>query len=315
MSGRKWALGGLAGAVALAWGVWSIRAQPSAAGGKPPAIVNGEAIAQADLEAAQRALGPMPLQLPEAQRRLYQGQLLSGLIDLTLMRQFLARNNVPVDGNEVNRKMAEMDAALKKQGKSLADLCREHNQTEEQVRAQVAQHVQWETYARQHVSDAELEQYYMVNKDFFDRTTVRCSHILLLLPATATESERAQARAKLADLRGQILAGKVDFGEAAKVHSQGPTKDKGGDLGFLPRKFVAEEPFARAAFALQVGQVSDVVETDVGLHLIKVTDRKPGPASEYAKIKDVVWQICLQDMAVQVLAQERKTAKIEVNLQ
>ncbi len=315
MSGRRWTFGGLAGAVALAWGVGGIGAQPPAAGGKAPAIVNGEVITQADLEAALRVAGPTPVQLPEAQRKMFHAQVLGALIDQALMRQFLARNNVPVDVNEVNRKLAETDALLRKQGKSLQDLYREHNQTEDQVRSQFAMHLQWQTYARQHLTDAEVEQYYKDYKDFFDRVTVRCSHILLHLPANATESERSQARAKLADLRAQILAGKVDFAEAAKTHSQGPTADKGGDLGFILRKWVVEEPFARAAFALQVGQVSDVVETEFGLHLIKVTDRKPGQPTDYAQIKEQVLQICIEDMYFTVLTQQRRAAKIETNLQ
>jgi peptidyl-prolyl cis-trans isomerase C len=314
MSGRTWTFGGLAGAVALAWGVGGIGAQPPAAG-KPPAVVNGEAITQTDLEAALRQAGPTAVQMTDAQRRQFHTQVLGALIDQALMRQFLVRSNVPVDGNEVNRKLGEMDAALKKQGKSLQDVCREHNQTEEQVRALCAQHIQWQTYARQHLTEADVEQYYREYKDFFDRVTVRCSHILLRLPANATETERGQARAKLADLRAQVLAGKVDFAEAAKAHSQGPTADKGGDLGFILRKWVVEEPFARTAFAMQVGQVSDVVETEFGLHLIKVTDRKPGQASDFARIKEEVTQICIEDMAMTVLNQQRQAAKIEVNMQ
>jgi parvulin-like peptidyl-prolyl isomerase len=314
MSGRKWTFGGLAGAVALAWGVGGLTAQPPAAGSKPPAVVNGEAISQADLEAALRQAGPTPVQLPEAQRKQLVGQALGYLIDQALMRQFLARNGVAVDANEVNRKVAEMEAALRTQKKTLQDFCRETNQTEEQLRTGIGGHVQWQTYARQHLTEADVEQFYKDNKDFFDRTTVRASHILLRLPATATESERAQARAKLTELRGQILAGKADFAEAAKAHSQCPTAEKGGDLGFILRKWMVEEPFARTAFALPVGQVSDVVETEFGLHLIKATDRKPGQPSDYSKIKEQVVEICIQDLFFNVLAQQRKAAKVEVNL-
>jgi peptidyl-prolyl cis-trans isomerase C len=314
MSGRKWMAGALAVAVALAWGVWHTKAQPPAAGAKPVAVVNGEGIPMAELEAALRQAGPTVVQMPEAQKKQVQVQALGFLIDKALMRQFLTRNNVPVDPTEVNRKVAEMEAGLKKAGKTLQDWCRDSNQTEQQVRELIAGEVQWHTYARQHLTEADVEQFYKDNKDFFDRTTVRASHILLRLPATATESERAQARAKLADLRAQILAGKVDFAEAAKTHSQCPSAEKGGDLGFILRKWMVDESFARAAFAVPAGQVSDIVETDFGLHLIKVTERKPGEASDYAKIKEQVADICIQDLAMNVLAAQRKAAKVEVNL-
>src|SRR5262249_35046207 len=96
--------------------------------------------------------------------------------------------------------------------------------------------------------------------------------------------------------------------------SQGPTADKGGDLGYVPRKWMVEEPFARAAFAMEAGQVSDVVETEFGLHLIKVTDRKAGPGSDFAKIKEDVLHVCIEDMYMNLLGQLRKSAKIEINL-
>jgi peptidyl-prolyl cis-trans isomerase C len=75
-----------------------------------------------------------------------------------------------------------------------------------------------------------------------------------------------------------------------------------------------EEPFARAAFALKVGEISDVVQTEYGMHLIKVTDRKPGQPSDYAKIKDEVLEFCAGEMRMALVAQQRKTARIEINL-
>ena len=86
------------------------------------------------------------------------------------------------------------------------------------------------------------------------------------------------------------------------------------DIGLFPRKFVVQETFAAAAFALKVGEVSDVVQTDYGLHLIKVTDRKQGEQSEFNKIKEEVQSICASEMWQAVLAEQRKAAKIEINL-
>jgi parvulin-like peptidyl-prolyl isomerase len=297
--------------VALPW--TSALAQPPA-GKRPPAIVNGEVVSQAELDAAIRQAGPTPMQGTEAQRRQLQMQALGFLIDQALIRQFLARNAKPVATAEVEKQLAEMEAGLRKQGKTLQDLCREANQTEAQLKMTVARQLQWYAYAKQQITEPELQQYYRENKDLFDRTTVRVSHILFTLPTTATESERAQARARLTDLRAQILAGKMDFAQAAKSHSQGPTADKGGDLGYIPRKWVVEEPFARAAFAMEAGQVSDVVETEFGLHLIRVTDRKAGPPSDYTKVREDVLNVCIEDMYVNLLTQLRKGAKIEINL-
>jgi parvulin-like peptidyl-prolyl isomerase len=75
-----------------------------------------------------------------------------------------------------------------------------------------------------------------------------------------------------------------------------------------------EEPFAKAAFALKVGDISDVVQTDFGYHLIKVTDRKAGTASDFNKIKEEVREMLVEELRVQILAEQRQTAKVEINL-
>jgi peptidyl-prolyl cis-trans isomerase C len=312
MSGRKWTLGGLAGAAALACGVWQTMAQAQPAGSKPAAVVNGEPIPVADLENALRQAGPALAHLTEAERKQLPMQALGMLIDKAIMRQFLARNHAPVDANEVNLKLAELQDALAKQGKTIQDFCSESNQTVEQIREGFADMIQWHAYARLHLKEADVEQFYKDNKDLFDRTSVRISQIVVRVPAPMTPSERAQLRARLEELRRQILAGTITFAEAARTHSQCPFGDKDGDLGFITRKWMVEEPVARAAFALQVGQVSDIVESDMGLHLIKVTDRKAGPPSDYAQIKYQVADVCIEDLRLTILEQERKTAKIEI---
>src|SRR5439155_5908089 len=122
--------------------------------------------------------------------------------------------------------------------------------------------------------------YYDANKVFFDKVFVRASHILLKIAPNAAPAERQAATAKLQAIRQQILAGKLDFAKAAQQYSDCPSKTNGGDIGPFPYKFAVLEPFARAAFAMKVNDVSDVVATDFGLHLIKVTNRDNGTPSE-----------------------------------
>ena len=89
---------------------------------------------------------------------------------------------------------------------------------------------------------------------------VRASHILV-----QTEEEAK-------DLLAKIKEG-ADFGELAKEHSLCPSKRDGGDLSFFGRGMMVK-PFEDAAFDLEVGQVSEPVETQFGWHLIKLTDKK-----------------------------------------
>jgi parvulin-like peptidyl-prolyl isomerase len=314
MSGRKWTLRVLSGAAALAFGVGQTTAQSLSGGSKPAAVVNGEVITRADLDAALRQAGPAMAHLTEAERKQLPMKALGVLIDQALLRQFLTRNHVQVDAGEVNLKMAELEHALAGQGQTLQDFCRESRQTVEQIRMGFADMLGWQAYARLHLKETDVEQFYKDNKDLFDRTTVRVSHILVRLPASMTASERARLRSRLEDMRRQILAGQLSFAEAARTHSQCPLADKNGDLGFITRRWMIEEPLARAAFSLQVGQVSDIIETEAGLHLVEVTDRKPGPPSDYAREKYQVADAYLEDLRFTILEQQRKAAKIEIYL-
>jgi len=305
---------GLAGAVA--WVILAgsaIQANPPAPN-RPAATVNGEVITFAQLEPMLKVYGSVTLELPEAQRRELQREALASLIDELLLDQFLRKYVPPASSVEVNRKMAELASGLKKNKQSLADFCRESHQTEAQIRVNLTLSLRWAAYASQHVGDAELQRYYNEFQDFFNRVTVRASHIVLRVGPKTSPSEKNAAQAKLLDLRNQIVSGKLDFAAAARMYSQCPTATTGGDVGSFPRKFVVDENFARAAFAMQVGEISGVVQTDFGLHLIKVTERKPGQPSDFSKIKNDVKEIYLDDMRLSILAQLRKEAKIEIHL-
>ena len=76
-----------------------------------------------------------------------------------------------------------------------------------------------------------------------------------------------------------------DFSELAKKDSECPSKTKGGDLGYFRRGQMVK-PFEDVAFSLKPGEVSGVVETDFGFHIIKVTDKKPATTVSYEEVKD-----------------------------
>ncbi len=321
MSKGTWVGGALLGAAWLACAAGSLWAQaPQARGAAPAAartvaVVNGEVITAADLDNMLRQAGPTAVQVPDAERRKMQMEALSMLIDEKLMVQFLNKNAPPVSAAEVSQEIAKLAEGQKKLNKTMEDFYRNTNQNEAQLRATLTLLLQWGHYAQARITEADLQRYYQEYRDFFDKVTVRASHIMLRLSPTSSPAEVEEARKKLLALRAQILARQVDFAEAAKKYSQCPlSTSNGGDLGFFPRKWVMDEAFSRAAFALPVGEVSDLVRTEFGLHLIKVVERKPGEKSEYAKIKEDVREFYAEELRQSLLQEQRKTAKIEVHM-
>jgi parvulin-like peptidyl-prolyl isomerase len=314
MKARTWVLHGLASAAALLVVASGAPAQTETKGAKPIAVVEGMPITFAEVEAVLKQAPPTPAPLTEVQRKQMQMEAVGMLIDDILLEKFLRKNGPTIPVAEVDKRVAELADSLKKQGKTLQDFCKDTAQTDAQLRSNILTMMQWGGYVKDHVTEADLKKYYDDYKDYFDRVGVRASHIVLRVPPTAPEQERADAKAKLQALRQDIVAGKVEFAEAAKKNSQCSSAPAGGDIGYFPRKLAVEEAFGKAAFALKVGEVSDVVQTDYGMHLIKVTDRKPGQPSDYTKIKEEVRELYVVEMRQGLLEQLRKTAKVEVNL-
>ncbi len=314
MSMRTRILAGLVSAATVA--CWTSAApaqapaQSPAAQDKVIATVNGSPITMAELDFVLKKAGPKATAPTEAQKREMQLEALTMLIDDQLMRDFLRKKGPEVDLGDVNKQMAELVEGLKKDKKTLADFLKEQNQTEAQLREDISGWLRWNAFIKKTVTEDDLKKYYDESKDFFDRVTVRASHIVLRISPEAPAEEQKAIKAKLEGWRKDIVEGKADFAQIAKQNSQCTSAPNGGDIGFFPRKLAVEEPFAKAAFALKVNEVSQVVQTDLGYHLIKVTERKAGTPSDFAKIKDEVRELFVEELRMQILAEQRRTAKV-----
>jgi parvulin-like peptidyl-prolyl isomerase len=120
-----------------------------------------------------------------------------------------------------------------------------------------------------------VNDFYQKNPTQFQQAErVRASHILVGFPENADEAARNQARAKAAEILKDVKAGK-DFAALAKQHSSDPGSGaQGGDLGYFQQGQMVP-PFDKAAFSMQPGQTSDLVESQFGVHIIRVVDRQP----------------------------------------
>src|SRR5205807_2736949 len=130
MRGHLTSLGIAGGLAILALWASQTLAQAPSSSAKPAAIVNGEPISMAELEAVVRAQGPTAVKPTEQQHKQLRRELLEMLMDDLIMQQFLRVNAPRVDSAAVDKKIAELAEGMKKQGKTLADYYRETGQSE-----------------------------------------------------------------------------------------------------------------------------------------------------------------------------------------
>jgi peptidyl-prolyl cis-trans isomerase C len=201
------------------------------------------------------------------------------LVDQEVVRQAAERAGVPVEESEVDAGVAKLRSVFKTPEAYAARLEAEGFNEEsyrKHVRGMIAaaKYLDGIREAVPPVTDAELAEYYRQNER---RLTfpeeVRLRQILLLWNPSGKPDDRAAVRARMAPILEQARAG-ADFAELARRHSEDSTAKAGGDTGFIRR---GENPpaFDNAAFALATGEVSGMVETHLGVHVIRLEERRP----------------------------------------
>jgi peptidyl-prolyl cis-trans isomerase D len=159
------------------------------------------------------------------------------------------------------------------------------------------------------VSDTDVQDYYDLHRDEFAKPEeVQARHILFELSESAADDEKAKVRAQAQEVLAKAKAGE-DFAALATQHSQDPgSKDKGGDLGFFTRGQMVP-PFEEAAFTLEPGAISDLVESTFGLHIIKVEAKHAAetPTVEQVRpqIVDAIKQARAKDVAAERAGADR----------
>ena len=146
------------------------------------------------------------------------------------------------------------------------------------------------------VSAKDIKTYYAANPGYFKQAEqMRASHILITVDLKADRTQRSKARKRIEDIERRVQKGE-DFSALAREFSECPSSERGGDLGYFGRGQLVK-PFEDAAYALNQGEVSPVVETSYGYHVIKVFDRKPKRIISYEDAKESIAR-CLRNQEV-----------------
>jgi peptidyl-prolyl cis-trans isomerase D len=158
------------------------------------------------------------------------------------------------------------------------------------------------------VNEADVRTYYEQNRERFGtKEERRASHILISVPSGAPAAEREKAREKAQGLLAEVKKASGSFAEIARKNSQDPgSAEKGGDLDFVTRGSMVK-PFEDAMFALKKGEISDLVETEFGYHIIQLNDIKPGVVPPFEQVRAKVEDEVRSQQATQEFAKAAET--------
>jgi peptidyl-prolyl cis-trans isomerase C len=246
--------------------------------------------------------------------------VLDELVTYTVLSQETRARNVAVTDVEVDSAVKQMRArmgtdedfkkALDARGMTLDKL-----KADTKVDISINKMVEAEVATQPPPTDAQVRDFYDKNPDKFKQDeAVRASHILFRVEENADAATKKKVMDEAQGVLKQARGG-ADFAELAKKHSADGSAAQGGDLNFFTRGQMVP-PFDQAAFAMKPGEISDIVTTQFGYHIIKVTERRPPSTVPFEqvseRIKEFLTQQQKQQKADGFIQGLKQKAKIEV---
>ncbi|HET6278258.1 MAG TPA: peptidylprolyl isomerase [Candidatus Polarisedimenticolia bacterium] len=216
---------------------------------------------------------------------------LETLIDNELLYQEAARERIDVSEDDIDQELARVEAGfgsretmveiLEANGVSLSDF-----RVQLQRTLAVIAFVERKVAGDIDISDEELKAYYDAHPDEMTRQEgARIRQIVIGVPPDASVEQRADARRRIENVLNALRAG-GNFAELAAANSDGPEAQRGGESGFVTRGGNALPAVERAALELQPGEISDIISTERGFHIIEVVERRAAGVIPFAEAKD-----------------------------
>jgi len=286
------------------------------------ARVNGTPITRAEVDRATQILisqNRLPGNLDAAMKKQAEDAALDQLINAEVIYQ----EGMKLSIKDLDKLVADKAAQGKAKFPSPAEYeaaLKANNLTEKDILELIRKDIvigkvfETEVASKITVSDAEMKKFYDENKDKFKLPeSYHASHILIGVKPDATPEEKQKAREKAESIRKKVLAGE-DFAALAKAESTCPSSKQGGDLGTFGKGDMVP-PFEEATAKLKPGEISGVVETQFGYHIIKLIDKKEGGTVSYDEakkdIETYLKQLKTQQAIGELLTKLKGSAKIE----
>lgn len=295
---------------------------PKATG--PVAKVNGLELGRADfekqMERTRARFQRAGRQIAPALDTRLRENLVRKLVEETLIAQKAKAENVTVEAAELDAKMTEHKGRFGSD-KAFQSFLERTSQSEADVRADLEKNLLRDKLFAKLLSGAEpteadAQKYYEENKDKYkQKEQIKASHILFKTDKNTPEAEKKKKEADAKKVAAEAKKKGANFEELAKKYSEGPTAQRGGDLGTFSRGRMVKQ-FEDVAFAAKPNDVVGPVETQFGFHIIKVHEKTAEVQRPFPEVKDSILtslKARQKSKATRDLLDKLKTeAKIEV---
>ena len=227
--------------------------------------------------------------IPPEYRETYATKITEQLVDGVLLERAVEAEGIEVPKEEVDEELADLQEnqprvfqMLTGEGKMTTEELRDELRAQRSYRLLLGK--RYETQA----SDEEVARYYDENADAYAKPAeVSARHILFKVEQSAPAAEIEGARQKAAEVVLLARQPDADFAQLAQDRSEGPSAPRGGDLGYFPAERMVK-PFSDAAFAMEVGEISEPVQTQFGWHVIKVEGKKPARTVPFEEVREQI---------------------------
>ena len=247
-----------------------------------------EEILQSRLEAYKKQTGKI---IPFGEESKARRMLIEQLINETVMGKAVENSGIDISDAAIEAKIAELTGKLDGE-KGLQKFLEQSNYTLEAFKKDIktdmiAQKLMAVDMGETVITVADAEKFYNENDaEFESPEAVDVSHILLRVSPEALPEEKEKIKNQILKIKKEI-AGGLAFQDAAKKYSDCPSAENNGYIGPIPKNQEGvSEPFAAAAFAATISNLTDVVESEFGYHLILVNDKIPEHKASFNEVKD-----------------------------
>jgi parvulin-like peptidyl-prolyl isomerase len=271
-------------------------------------------------------VGDDPIEVAEAQRTtqtilrnkklsgdllaMAEAQVLEGIIDRRLVLAYARRLSDLPSAEALAKAKKDLQMGLAASGRTSSGTSTTTSISETDIARDAMWQLVWDRYLAKYITPQRREAWFRIHHADIDGTKLVVSHILLQ-PAAEAGPQEFEALAKKAEsIRAEIISGKLDFAEAARKHSAGPSGKRGGRIGKISRHDPQDESFSRAAFQLKEGEISPPVRTPFGVDLIRCDEVVPG-TKNVSDLTAAIDEALAKELLEKISQIERKRAMVK----